>query len=100
MIRFQLFKILDDRKANDERFLIGENFLTLSANIPFAKQLISKHVAEMKVGPKLLQENKIFDINEQVFCQGSRLQWTNWLSEERIAGDDFELLENYQKYYK
>ena len=54
----------------------------------------------MRIGPKLLLERKIFDINENIICQGSQFQWTEWLSEERVEGNDLELLSNYQQYHK
>ena len=54
----------------------------------------------MKLGPKMLSENKIFDIEDNIVCQGSQLEWTNWFSDQEIDGNDFELLTNYQQSFK
>ena len=59
-------------------------------------QLINENFAKIKFGAKVLRENKVFDINDQVDCQGSQFLWTEWRSDEKIDGNDYELLVSHQ----
>ena len=83
-----------------QRFLVAKNFIALTDKLPFAKQVIDSNIANLTIGPKTLEENIFFDINDAVICQENNMQWTTWLSQEIIDGNDNELLSIHQEYNK
>lgn len=64
--------------------------------MPYVSQLVNDNFAKIKFGAKVLRENKVIDINDQVHCQGSKFHWTEWRSDDIIDGNDYELLFSHQ----
>ena len=93
-------RIMKNRKRLDSKLVVGKNFIAFADDIPYLKQIINATIDIIQKGPKLLTESKIFDINDQILCQKSHFQWTEWLSEKSTDGNDVELLSNYQRNYK
>jgi len=75
---------------------LGENFISFSEKMPFVNQLVNENIARIKFGGKVLREHKVFDIHDQVYCQGTQFFWTEWKSDEKINGNDYELLTSHQ----
>ena len=92
-----IHKRIDTQVDESQRFLVADNFITFTDKLPFAKQIIDSNIAELKIGPKTLEENIFFDINDDVTCQGKHMQWTSWISQESIYGNDNELLSFHQQ---
>ena len=84
--------------TRSQQFLLGNNFISFSESMPFLRQLIDENIVKMKSGPKMLLENKIFDIHDHVDCKSHELLWTEWQSVDNKDGNDFELFSEHQQY--
>ena len=82
---------------SDQKFLLGQNFITFPENMPFLEQFINENIAKIQNGPKLLLENKVFDIHDHDECRNEFL-WTSWQSNESEEGNDYELLISHQQH--
>ena len=83
-----------------QQFLLGNNFISFSESMPFLRQLIDENIVKMKSGPKMLLENKFFDIHDHVDCISHELLWTEWQSVDNKDGNDFELFSEHQQYHR
>ena len=86
--------------TRSQRYLLGNNFISFSESMPFLRQLIDENIVKMKSGPKMLLENKIFDIHDHVDCKSHELLWTEWQSVDNKDGNDFELFSEHQQYHR
>ena len=82
--------------TSSKKFVLGENFITFPEKMPYVNQLVNDNFANIKFGAKVLRENKVFDINDRVDCQGSKFLWTEWRSDDETDGNDYELLLSHQ----